>query len=65
MTIVSTIYTGYRIVTEAATFEVVGQMKLRGRYLYKVRNIQTGRINSIERSDLLEAQRDGSAKVVA
>jgi len=64
MTVVATIHIGHRIITEAATFEVVGNLKMRGRYLYKVRNTQTGRINSIEREDLLEAQRDGSAKVV-
>ena len=64
MTIVTTIYAGYRIVTDHATLEVIGNMKLRGRYFYKVRNIANGRINTISRDDVLDAQRDGSAKVV-
>ena len=65
MSVVSTIRPGHKIITAGKTFEVVGSMKLRGRYLYKAIDAQSRRIVSLSRDDVLEAQRDGSATVSA
>lgn len=62
--IVSTIRNGYRIKTETDTFVVAGSMKIRGSYKY-ICKTDDGRTISIDRRDVLEAQRDGSAVVLA
>lgn len=64
MTIVTTIRPGHRIKTDADTFTVMGSTNIRGRYCYTVANA-AGRKFSLSRDDVLEAQRDGSAKVMA
>jgi hypothetical protein len=63
MQLISTIRNGYRIITESATFEVYGSLKMRSGYKYLVTNIANGRKSSIDRSDLLQAQREGAARV--
>lgn len=63
MQIVATIRNGHRIITEGKTYEVYGSLKLRGRHLYQVVDIATGKKLSLARDDVLQAQREGSAKV--
>lgn len=63
--IVTTIRTGHRIVTEGRTFEVTGSLKMRGRYLYRVIDLTTRQPLALSREDVLQAQREGTAKVTA
>ncbi len=63
--IVSQIRIGHRIKTDAATYTVLGSMKMRGGYCYIARDEATGRKISIRRDDLLQAQRDGDATITA
>ena len=64
MQIVATIRNGHRIVTQDKTYEVYGSLKLRGRYSYLVVDIATQKKASLSREDVLQAQREGSAKVM-
>lgn len=64
MQIVTTIRTGHKIITDADTFEVVGSMKARSGYKYICRT-SNGRTVSLGREDVLQAQRDGDARVAA
>jgi len=64
MQIVATIRTGHRIVTQDKTYEVYGALKLRGRYLYQVVDVATHKKASLSREDVLQAQREGSARVI-
>lgn len=64
MQIVATIRAGHIIETTGNRFTVVGNMKVRGRYLYVCAD-QSGRKVSLGRDDVLQAQRDGDAVVVA
>lgn len=64
MQIVATIRLGHRIVTETQTFEVYGSNKLRGRYAYLVFDVATQKKASISRDDVLQAQREGSARII-
>lgn len=64
MQIVATIRPGHRIVTETQTFEVYGSNKLRGRYAYLAFDVATQKKVSLSREDVLQAQREGSAKVI-
>ena len=63
-TIVSRVHIGHVIRTESDAFTVVGFSNLRGRYRYTVKDA-TGARHSISRDDLMQAQREGSAHVVA
>lgn len=65
MQIVATIRPGHRIVTETQTFEVYGSLKTRSGYKYLVVDAATKRKFSLDRDDVLQAQREGTAKVVA
>lgn len=62
--IVRTIRNGYRIKTETDTFVVAGSMKMRSGYKY-ICKTDDGRTITIDREDILEAQMDGSAIVLA
>jgi hypothetical protein len=62
MTIIATIRPGYRITTAAAVFTVAGSMKTRSGYKY-ICTDAAGRKISIDRADLIQAQRDGDATV--
>jgi hypothetical protein len=63
--IVATIRPGYVIrCDDGREFTVRGSSKLRGVYRYTVKD-QAGRVSTIRRDDVLEAQREGSAKVLA
>ena len=64
MQIVSTIRAGHIIKTEDNRFMVEGSMSIRGRYVYLVKD-QSGRKVSLGREDVLQAQREGSAQVLA
>lgn len=64
MQIVATIRPGHRIVTDSQTFEVYGALKLRGRYLYQVVDVATQKKASLSREDVLQAQREGAAKII-
>lgn len=64
MQVVTTIRPGHIIRTDADDFTVRGNMSVRGRYLYVCTN-KAGRKVSLSREDVLDAQREGSAKVVA
>lgn len=64
MQIVSTIRKGHRIKTQDNVLTVLGSSKLRGGYYYIVADKHDKRF-SISRDEVLEAQRDGSATVVA
>lgn len=64
MTIVTTIRTGHKIKTADDTFEVVGNMKFRSGYKYVCRNSRGQRI-TLDRDDVIAAQRDGDATVTA
>jgi len=62
--LVSTIRNGYLIKTETETFVVAGALKIRNSYKY-ICKTSDGRTIAIDRKDVLEAQRDGSAVVLA
>ncbi|UXO93985.1 hypothetical protein Pan3_63 [Pseudanabaena phage Pan3] len=62
--VVANIYIGHVIETADDRFVVKGNMKMRGRYLYVCTN-KAGRTVSLSRDDVLQAQRDGDAKVLA
>lgn len=64
MTIVSAIRVGHIIRTDGDEYFVHGNMKVRGRYLYICTN-KTGRKVTIGREDVMQAQMDGEAVVVA
>lgn len=64
MQIVATIRPGHIIETADDRYSVASSMKLRGRYLYVCIN-KAGRRVSLSRDDVLQAQRDGDAKVIA
>lgn len=64
MTIVACIYVGHRIVTEDQTFTVIGTLKTRKGYKYICRDA-AGRKVSLDRQDVLQAQREGTARVEA
>lgn len=61
--IIARIYKGYKIETETATFEVVDSFSIRGVQKYTVKDVKTGARNTIRRDDLLQAQKEGSARV--
>ena len=63
MTIISTIRAGYRIQTEAGIFTVLGSTKMRSGYKYIVKSAD-GRKACLDREDVLQAQREGSATVL-
>jgi hypothetical protein len=63
MQIVSTIRAGHIIDTGDYQFRVVGTSNLRGRYCYTVTD-QNGRKASLHREDVLQAQREGGARVI-
>ena len=62
--LITTIRPGYIIKTAEGDFEVTGAMKMRSGYKYICKN-KAGKKISIDRADLIEAQKDGSAKVVS
>lgn len=62
--LVSTIRNGYLIKTEMETFVVAGVLKIRNSYEY-ICKTSDGRTIAIDRKDVLEAQRNGSAVVLA
>jgi len=62
--LISTIRNGYLIKTETETFTVAGVLKIRNSYMYICRT-SDGHTVAIDRRDVLEAQRDGSAVVLA
>lgn len=64
MQIVATIRPGHVIKTDENRFMVEGSMKIRGRYFYIVKD-QAGRKVSLGREDVLQAQREGSAQILA
>lgn len=64
MQIVATIRPGHIIRTNDDEYTVRGNMSVRGRYLYVCTN-KAGRKVSLGRDDVLQAQRDGDASVVA
>jgi len=64
MQIVSTIRAGHTIRTEDNTYLVIGTMQMRGRYSYTARD-KSGRKVSLNREDVLQAQREGAATVTA
>lgn len=60
---IATIRKGYCIeLDDGRKFEVEGNRTMRGRYYYLCRE-KSGRVVSIHRPDLLEAQKEGSARV--
>lgn len=63
MTIISTIRPGYRIQTTDDVYTVGHALKVRSGYKYVCTN-KSGRRVSLDRNDVLEAQRDGSAVVL-
>lgn len=64
MQIVSTIRAGHTIRTENNAYLVIGTMQMRGRYSYTARD-KSGRKVSLNREDILQAQREGAATVTA
>jgi len=62
--IITTIRPGYIIKTADCAFQVLGSMKMRSGYKY-ICKTDSGKKVTIDRDDLLEAQRDGSATVCA
>ena len=62
MTIIATIRAGYTITTDAGTFLVHGSIKARSGQKYVCTDAAGKRV-SIDRADLLQAQREGSATV--
>ncbi len=62
--IVARVHIGHVIETDSDAFTVIGFSKIRGRHRYTVRN-RAGARQSIARDDLLQAQREGAARVVA
>lgn len=64
MAIVSTIRSGHIIRTDGGEYFVRGNMKVRGRYLY-ICTDKVGRKVTIGREDVMQAQMDGEAVVVA
>ena len=61
--IVARIHKGYKIETEATTFEVVDTSLMRGVYRYVVKDLKRNKLNTIRREDLMQAQKEGSARV--
>lgn len=59
---ITTIRSGYLIKTSDMDLEVVGSMKMRSGYKY-ICKTKAGKKVSIDRNDLIEAQRDGSATI--
>lgn len=64
MTIVSKIFVGHRIQVASEIYTVSGSLKMRSGYKY-VCTTASGKKISIDRLDLIEAQKDGSAKILA
>lgn len=64
MQIVATIRTGHIIETADNRFSVIGNMKVRGRYVYVCRD-KGGRKVSLGRDDVLQAQREGYTRVIS
>lgn len=62
--IVATIRAGHKINTAGQVFEVLGSMKARSGYKYICRTA-TGAKVTLDRADVLQAQRDGDATVTA
>ncbi len=62
--LITTIRPGYIIKTAQGDFEVTGSMKMRSGYKYICKN-KAGKKISIDRADLIDAQKEGSAKVIA
>ena len=61
--IVTTIRRGHVIDTGEHKFTVLGTSNIRGRYCYTVED-QGGRRVSLGREDVLQAQREGHARVI-
>lgn len=61
---VAKIFAGYKIQTEDTTFEVLGNHSIRGCYAYMVKDLKTGKKATIGREDLMQAQVEGSAKII-
>ena len=64
MQIVSTIRPGHTIRTQDGDFVVLGAQKLRSTYRYVVKD-SAGKRTAFSREDVLQAQRDGLAQVIA
>jgi len=60
--IVAKIYVGHKIIVGAKEFAVIGNMKSRSGYKYICLD-DSGKKVSLDREDVLQAQRDGEATV--
>jgi hypothetical protein len=64
MQIVARIYVGHKIVTEDETFEVIDNIKKRSGYKYICRR-QNGQTCTLDRQDVIQAQKEGHTFVTA
>lgn len=62
---VDRIFIGYKIQTEETTYEVLGNYSIRGKYKYITKDLKNGKQVTIDRDDLIQAQKEGSAKIIA
>lgn len=60
--IVARIHVGHKIITEDNVFEVLGSMSIRKNYKYICKDSSGNKV-TLDREDVLQAQRDGDAKV--
>lgn len=63
--LVTTIRKGYKVVTGNTGYVVIGSRSLRGTYYYILARAFDGKKFSMERKFLIEAQKNGDAKVTA